>query len=83
MDKWDELENHLRVKPGPSVVLTFAQIKNITGNQLPPNTQKSFMGWDYRPPGTQFSKAWYNAGFQVVMVDLENKKVRLRRIQGV
>ena len=82
MGKWDKLENHLRRQPGPSVVLTFAQIKGITGNQPPPNTQKSFIGWDYRPLGTRFSKTWHNAGFKTVMVDLENEKVRFQRIEG-
>ncbi len=83
MGKYTPLEEFLKRQSGDSVVLTFDEIEKIIGKPLPDSARRHFQNWDYRPPGISLSNAWHNAGFQVVMVDMENETVRLKRTQGV
>ena len=79
MTKYTPLMEWLGKQSGNSIELTFVQIEKIIDDKLPDSARKHLQNWDYRPPGISLSNAWYKAGFQVVMVDLENEKVRFRR----
>ncbi|MEE8318843.1 MAG: hypothetical protein V3R36_04295 [Dehalococcoidales bacterium] len=83
MSKYTPLTEWLKRQPGNTVELTFNQIERIINKELPDGARRHLQDWDYRPPGTSLSNAWNNAGFQIVMVDMENEKVKLRRKQGV
>ena len=85
MGKYTPLEDYLRMQPlsTTQVVLTFADIERIISRKLRPGARRYFASWDYRPPGTALSNAWFNAGFQTVIVDLENEKIKFQRIQEV
>ena len=79
MGKYEPLEEFLKRRPGDNIELNFSQIERIIGKPLPDGARQHLQDWDYRPPGTSLSNAWHNAGFQVVMVDIENQKVKLQR----
>ncbi len=82
MSKYTPLTDWLRKQPGKSVTLSFDQIEQIIGDSLPPNTQKYLAGWDNRWGGA-INDSFLNAGWKTVMVDLENKKVKFQRVEGV
>ena len=82
MAKYTLLEVFLKGQSGDSVVLTFADIEGIIKDELPPSAYKYFRFWD-TTQGNVIAIAVLNAGFQTVMVDMENKKVRFQRTQGV
>ena len=86
MGKYTPLTEWLKRQPGDSVVLTFADIERIIGGKLPDCARKyvktalvSLRFWD-NLAGASESNARLKAGFQTVMVDMENEKVKLQRI---
>ncbi len=79
MGKYTPLEDWLRGRPEDSVELTFARIEEIIRDNLPPSAHKHFIYWENRP-GVVAINAILNAGFRVVMVDMEKGRVRFRRI---
>lgn len=81
MGKYTPLTEWLGRQPGPSVELTFAEIERILNAKLPPTSRQHFTSWDNRSGGIQ--NAWLNAGWETVMVDLENEKVKFQRQQRV
>ena len=83
MAKYDLLGNYLGTQPPSttSVILTFAEIdKVIALNALPNGARQYFSFWACYGEGTGISKAYSNAGFKIVMIDLENEQVKFKRI---
>jgi len=86
--KYAPLTQFLNNQPGNSVCLTFKQIEKIIAPaKLPPCARKyintgliSLRWWD-NLDGASESKARLEAGFQTVMVDMENEVVKLQRIK--
>lgn len=78
MGKYTPLTEWLKKQPVNSVMLSFAEIEKIIGDDLPPSARKWFRFWE-NGPGTVQSDAWDNAGFQTITVDIENEKVKFRR----
>ena len=81
MGKYTPLEKYLRRQtlPTTQVVLTFAEIEKIIGDNLPPAARKWFRFWE-NGPGTVQSDAWHSGGWKTIMVDMENEKVKFQRI---
>jgi len=79
MNKYTPLEEFLKRQTGNSVVLSFAQIEEIINDKLPLSAHRWFRFWE-NGPGTVQSDAWHNAGFETVMVDRENEKVKFQQI---
>ncbi len=78
MSKYDALTKFLKSRPENSVVLAFADIEEIINEQLPPAAHRWFTAWDNRSAALQ--DGWLNAGWRTVMVDMENEKVKFKRI---
>jgi hypothetical protein len=80
MAKYDPLRNYLKnlSKTTNQITLTFTQINKILGNKLPTSSVKWFHFWDNQP-GTGHSAAWLQAGWETIMVDMENEKVKFQR----
>lgn len=88
MGKYTPLTEWLNRQPGNDVTVTFAQIEEIIGDNLPPAARRylntnlySLRFWD-NLAGASESDARLNAGFQTIMVDMENEKVKFQRIKG-
>ncbi len=75
MGKYTPLTEWLKGCQEDSVVRTFGEIEEIIGDELPCTAQRYFTFW-----ANWSSKAWVEAGFETVMVDRENKKVKFKRI---
>lgn len=85
MGKYTGLEQFLKKQPGSSVTLSFTDVeRTISPEILPRSARKDKSGlyslrwWD-NVPGSAETDAWLNAGFQVVMLDIENEKVKFMR----
>ena len=79
MSKYTPFTEWLKRQPQDNVTLTFDKIEGIINDNLPSCARISFRPWD-NVSGTSLCEAWLNAGFQTVMVDMENETVRLKRI---
>ena len=87
MGKYTPLTNYLEKQTENCVTLTFNEIEKIIGAKLPPCAKKyintgfiSLRCWD-NVRGAADSDARLDAGFQTVMIDIENEKVKLCRIK--
>ena len=80
MSKFTPFTAWLKRQSQNSVLLTFKQIdKIIAPNALPNSARQYFSFWAKYGEGTGISKAYSDADFKMVMIDLENEEVRLRR----
>jgi len=83
MSKFTPFAAWLKKQSQNSVSLTFDQIDEIIApNALPNSARQYFSFWAKYGEGTGISKAYFDAGFKMVMIDLENEEVRLRRKAG-
>ena len=80
MGKYDALGNWFRTQSVATtkVLLEFTEIERIMSDDLPPCARWSFQWWNNRQR-TAHSDTWLDAGFQTVMVDMENEKVKFQR----
>jgi hypothetical protein len=77
--KYYNLYIYLRRSGEDQVVLTFDELERLIDDQLPPS---AFMGqgfWSNRRTGAAQSRAWMEAGYHVIEVDLETQRVRFGR----
>ena len=79
MGKYAPFTEWLKRQPQDNVSLTFSKIEEIINDNLPSCARRSFRPWD-NVLGTSLCEAWLNAGFQTVMVDLENEKVKFQLV---
>ena len=80
MAKYDPLGNWFRTQPMATaeVLLTFAEIERVISDDLPPCARWSFRWWDNNQR-TAHSDTWLNCGWETVMVDMENEKIKFQR----
>jgi hypothetical protein len=82
MAKYDPLRKYLERQPlaQTETTMTFGRIEGIIGEPMEPSAYKHFLSWDNRHGDTTVRQnSWLDAGWETVMVDLENKKVKFRR----
>jgi len=84
--KWYPLYERLREQPSSTmeVTYTFAEIDKILApHKLPKSGREYFTYWgNWKREGSR-SRAWLDAGFKMVMVDLQNEKVKFKRREEV
>ena len=84
MAKYDPLCEYLTHLPPTTleITLTFQEVEKIIGQDMEPSAGKYMRSWD-NTGGTSAVRqnSWLHAGWETGMVDLDNKKVRLRRKQ--
>ncbi|OGO07108.1 MAG: hypothetical protein A2Z76_00615 [Chloroflexi bacterium RBG_13_56_8b] len=83
MSKFTPLEVFLKRQRSNSVELTFSRIEEIIADKLPDSARRYFSWWaryGKDREGAGVSKAYSNAGFEIVMIDQEYEKVRFRRL---
>jgi hypothetical protein len=83
MSKFTPFTAWLKKQSQNSISLTCDQVDEIiTPDALPSSARQYFSFWAKYGEGTGISKAYSDAGFEIVMIDLENEEVRLRRKTG-
>ena len=78
MGKYDKFGTYLENLKGSSIRLSFAEIEEIIGAQLPPSRQYPAW-WSNNPFNSVMTKAWLKAGFKSSDVDVEGEKVSFVR----
>lgn len=77
--KYWPLFNHLQQSGLDEVTLSFREIEQIMGDQLPGSARKSRAWWSNRSSGTVQASAWMKAGYHVEDLDLEREQVTFRK----
>ena len=79
MSKYDLLGKFLREQPDLEVPMSFAEIEQVTGVNLPPKAQLQRAWWSNNPSNNVLTKVWLDAGFRSEKVDLEGKRLVFKR----
>jgi hypothetical protein len=81
--KYSPLEQYLRdlSKDQKEVTLSFEQIEGILRSKLPPSAYGYPQWWEHETEGNHLNtRAWTNAGWEIESLDLQGKRVKLKRI---
>ena len=81
MSKYDSLTAYLLTLEGKPWEATLSDVEKVLGFELPASAH-SWYAWWSNPPRTQ-SRAWLNAGYRVVNVDLDKKQVTFKPAEYV
>lgn len=79
MRKYKALKDFLKDSEGHEVHLTFRGIESILGSRLPPSAYKRREWWANNAIGHSHARAWLEAGFRTVAVDMEDRRLIFRR----
>ena len=78
--KYQALQAHLNRRNGRAELLSFEDIEDIIGKQLPMSATKHRAFWANDQEGYHsHAQAWMGAGYRVAYVDREDKIVRFER----
>lgn len=79
-NKYARLHDHLRRRAGRPEMLTFEDIEQIIGKELPLSAVKHRSFWaNDNQDHHSHARAWMNAGYRVAYVDRDEKIVRFER----
>lgn len=70
MSKYDPLTEFLRGKAGHEIRMTFAEIENVLGYQLPQKSKALRAWWSNNPSNNVMTRAWLAAGYKTAQVDV-------------
>ena len=59
--------------------MTFAKIERIVGAKLPPSAFKYRAWWSNNPLNSVITRAWLNAGYKTVNVDMSERKLVFKK----
>lgn len=82
MSKYAPLGDHLRIATGDELVMTFDQIEEIIGTDLPPSASKHDEWWQNSAPGSDShvqALAWMTTGWRKLRVDRAARYVTFSR----
>ncbi len=79
MNKYEPLGLYLKKQEVPLVPLTFAEIEQIIGAELPPSAHHHRPWWSNNPSNNVMTKVWLEAGFETEQVDMTAKKLVFHR----
>ncbi len=82
LSKYDTLKRWLQACDRPSVTLTFAELADILGFDLPESALKYDSWWANSATGGSQIRAWRDAGWEVAEVDRAGRRVTFRRVRG-
>ncbi len=83
MSKYALLEAHLRKFGGRDVPMTFAEIEEVIGNQLPSSAFKHRPWWSNNPSNSVITHAWLRAGYVSAEVDMAGFRLVFRKSNAV
>jgi hypothetical protein len=82
--KYDPLAAYLRAQPGDRVTLTYAEVEQIIGDELPASatsaSKSTARTWWHADSGQCQADAWFNAGWRVCQVEVEQRAVTFQRV---
>ena len=81
--KYTPLFDYLRERDEKNITLSFTEIEKILTRSLPKSAYKNRGWWSNRRTGLSQSKAWMEAGYHVVELNLVNGTVCFRKPTAV
>lgn len=75
MTKYAPLEKHLRNSGQKIVPMTFEDIENVIGSELPSKSSKQRAWWSNNATNNVMTKAWLAAGYESTRVDIVGRKL--------
>jgi plasmid stability protein len=82
MSKYEPLTRYLESQPGQEHALTFQQVEAIIVGKLPSSAYRHRAWWSNNPKGHVMAEAWVKAGWKTSEVDMEERKLKFRRIRN-
>lgn len=80
MRKYGPLNAHLNRRRGRPEMLSFEEIEQIIGKELPQSATKHRSFWaNDNQDHHSHARAWMNAGYRVAWVDRKDRVVRFER----
>ena len=83
MSKYDPLEDYLKQTDDEDVPMGFSEIEAVLGFELPPSSRKQRAWWSNNSSNNVMTKAWLNAGFETVAVEMDAEKLTFKRVKKV
>lgn len=80
MTKYEPLHRFLDAAQNDRIAMTFAEIEDLIGTQLPPSARKHRAWWSNNPSNSVITYAWLTAGYKSENVDLEREKLVFRKM---
>lgn len=80
MGKYEPLGSFLRGQRAAEVPMTFHEIEQITGVELPPKAQHHRAWWSNNASNNVMTKVWLEAGYESTQVDMSARKLVFRRV---
>jgi hypothetical protein len=83
MSKYDPLEDYLKQANDEDVPMGFSEIEHVHGYELPPSSRKQRAWWSNNTSNNVMTRAWIDAGFETVEVDMAAEKLTFKRVKKV
>jgi len=83
MGKYDPLMSYLEQNSSEEVPMGFSEIETVLGFELPPTSRKQRAWWSNNPSNNVMTRAWLDAGFETVAVEMAAEKLTFRRVRKV
>jgi hypothetical protein len=82
MGKYDPLKNFLKSRSSDEAPMSFPEVENILGFELPPSARQHPAWWSNNVGTHVNARAWREAGWKTSRVDLVNERVTFVRDDG-
>ncbi len=79
MTKYMPLQAYLEESNEQEIPLSFAEIGEIIGDDLPASAYKHRVWWSNNPLNNVMTRAWLNAGYRTAKVDMAGEKLIFRK----
>ena len=73
--KYQPLETHLRLAGNRNVPMTFKEIEEVIGTDLPRSARKYRPWWSNNPSNSSITHFWLAAGYKTTEVDLGKERL--------
>ena len=80
MTKYQPLEAHLRKVRRESIPMTFSEIEEVIGAELPASAFKHRAWWSNNPSNSVITHAWLDAGYKSANVNIAGRMLEFRRL---
>lgn len=77
--KYYPLYSHLQESDQDEIVLSIPEVERLLDLRLPPTARTQRAWWSNRSTGSVQSRAWMDAGYHVMGIDLEAETITFRK----
>jgi hypothetical protein len=83
MSKYDPLRNFLKSRPSNEAPMSFPEVEEVLGFELPPSARQHPAWWSNNVGTHVNARAWREAGWKTSRVDVERERVTFVRDHGL